>query len=312
MPEEAAVVDSRRRPGFTLIELLVVIAIIAILIGLLLPAVQKVRDAATRAQCQNNMKQQGLAVHGYHDAFKKFPPAWSSTDLTKQYLSWMTYILPYVEQAPLAHTIKPENLRIRNPWGSSKVVPHVGLGTPLPLYTCQSDPRGLTVTQMNLYSSTRKDAVAFTMYLGNSGTRGGTNDGIFYLNSAIKMAHITDGTSNTLLVGERPPSQDLNFGWWYAGYGFDGKGGGDVVMGVRETVYVADKAAIGKTCASTYVNFQAGNVIEPCDQVHFWSQHSGGANFCLADGSVRFITYEANPVMPALATRAGGEVVSLE
>lgn len=264
----------------------------------------------------NNLKQIGLAAHGYHDANKKFPPAWASTNATKrQYLSWMTYLLPHIEQAPLAHTIGPENARAFNPWGwdgSKYVLPHIGLGTPLSIYTCPSDPRGLTVTQLNLYSSSRKDAVAFTMYLGNSGTRGGTDDGIFYLNSAIKMAHITDGTSNTLLAGERPPSQDLNFGWWYAGYGFDGRGGGDVVMGVRETVYVADTGAIGKTCASAYVNFQAGNVIEPCDQVHFWSQHTGGANFCLADGSVRFINYEANLVMPALATRARGEVVNLE
>lgn len=301
----------RARDGFTLIELLVVIAIIAILIGLLVPAVQQVRSAAARSQCQNNLKQIGLASHGYHDQFKKFPPAWTTTNTKTPYLSWMGYILPFVEQAPLASTIPTEYARISNPWGGSATasVPHVGLGTPLSLYTCPADPRGLMSSKLVLYNASRPDTVAFTCYLGNSGTRGSTNDGIFYLSSTVKMVMITDGTSNTLLVGERPPSSDLNFGWWYAGYGFDGRGTGDVVLGQRETVYVTDSGDIGKTCPTTKINFQAGNVNEPCDQVHYWSQHNGGANFCFADGSVRFLTYSTDSVMPALATRAGGEVV---
>jgi prepilin-type N-terminal cleavage/methylation domain-containing protein/prepilin-type processing-associated H-X9-DG protein len=301
------------RPAFTLIELLVVIAIIAILIGLLVPAVQKVRESAARSQCQNNLKQLGLAAHSYHDVNKHFPPAYAATNSKTPYLSWIGQILVYEEQQPLANTIPSEYARISNPWGSSKVVPHIGLGTALPLFTCPSDPRGLLATPLVVYSKTRLDLVAFTSYLGNSGTRGGTNDGVLYRGGAVKLSDIIDGSSNTLLIGERPPSQDLNFGWWYAGYGFDGRGTGDVVLGARETDYINDSAddvgGPGKKCPATYVPYQAGNVIDPCHQVHYWSLHPSGANFCFADGSVHFLSYSVDNLMPALVTRAGGEVL---
>jgi len=118
------------------------------------------------------------------------------------------------------------------------------------------------------------------------------------------MEDITDGKSQTLIVGERPPSPDLEFGWWFAGAGYDGSGDGDVILGAIETRYAA---ALG--CPASKAGFQGGTITDRCDQVHFWSLHGSGAHFVFADGAVRFLDYSAAAVLPALATRNGGEVV---
>jgi prepilin-type N-terminal cleavage/methylation domain-containing protein/prepilin-type processing-associated H-X9-DG protein len=316
---------SRRRSGFTLIELLVVIAIIAILIGLLVPAVQKVREAAARTQCVNNLKQMGLAAHNYHDANKRLPSGvWSPLTATYAtdwwYISWMGRILPYVEQDTVGRLITPEFQRIYYPWGfaaTGQNAPHLQLGLPMPLFICPSESRSLVNPSVNL--GWGNAPVAFTCYLGNSGTNSRAKDGVMYDQSKIKLTAITDGTSNTILVGERPPSADLNFGWWYAGAGFYDAavgtqvGVGDVLLGAREIYYAQDSGdsvgGPGLGCAQTFVNFQPGDINQPCHQVHFWSYHPGGSNFCFADGSVHFLSYSADPQMPALVTRAGGEII---
>jgi prepilin-type N-terminal cleavage/methylation domain-containing protein/prepilin-type processing-associated H-X9-DG protein len=330
-----------RRPGFTLIELLVVIAIIAILIGLLVPAVQKVREAAARTQCVNNLKQIGLACHNYHDTYKKLPPALNATlqprtqAQAKQvwwYASWMARILPFIEQQPLGTLIQPEFNRIYYAWGFGATganAPHLQLGTPMPLFTCPSETRNLINPSVNL--GWGNAPVAFTCYLANSGTNSRTLDGVIYIESKVKLTTITDGSSNTIMVGERPPSGDLNFGWWYAGAGFydaswSGVNGnqqvgvGDVVLGAREQYYILDSSddVAGppgwtpprKVCPTAYMNFQQGNVNDYCHQVHFWSYHAGGSNFVFCDGSVHFLSYNADNMMPALVTRAGGETIS--
>jgi prepilin-type N-terminal cleavage/methylation domain-containing protein/prepilin-type processing-associated H-X9-DG protein len=330
--------STRRRNGFTLIELLVVIAIIAILIGLLLPAVQKVREAAARTQCVNNLKQVGLGLHNYHDQYKVFPPAMNdlatpagmSTIPYRQqswwYLSWIARILPFLEQGPLYATIQPEENRYYNPWGSAptgKLAPHVGLGTPMPILRCPSDPRDdLIVTGSDLLGFPA--TVAFTGLLANHGTNTHSFDGVIYYKSKVKLVQITDGSSNTVLVGERPPSADFDFGWWYAGAGYylpsespAQVGGGDITMGAREFNYVKAlntqpfNLISGQVlnCPQTAVNFQQGSINNGCDQVHWWSWHSGGSNFVFADGSVHFLTFQANDVLPALVTRSGGEVI---
>src|SRR5579885_2769223 len=202
--------------GATLVELLVIIAILAILIGLLIPAVQKVRQAMNRARCLDNLRQVGLALHHYHDDRGAFPPGVTSPGVRDPYpwMSWHTRLLPYVEQGPLwAATVKafrgePTDFRL-NP-------PHVGVSTPMPLYACPSDPRTPAPRAVPLYPAW---AIAYTDYLGNEGINAQRLDGVLYVDSRTRLTDIRDGTSNTLLVGERPPSPEVWLGWWYGGWG---------------------------------------------------------------------------------------------
>lgn len=304
--------DRPTRKGFTLIELLVVIAIIAILIALLVPAVQKVRAAAARTQCQNNIRQIAIAVHSYHDANKRLPPGLDTkTGASLWMLSWQGRILPYIEQEPLGKTIDPEYKRFYNPWGQYWVAgwggqpPHKALALGLPMYWCPLEGRELIARNVDFGNGNLTD-IGLTEYLGVSGTNGAAADGLLHANSSVRLHNISDGSSNTLMIGERPPSRDLFFGWWYAGAGPDGMGTGDCVLGARDYGY-ADSMG----CARGLTGFLAGNLNVDCDQVHFWSLHDGGGVFALGDASVRFISYDANSVFPALCTRAGGEVQSI-
>jgi prepilin-type N-terminal cleavage/methylation domain-containing protein len=304
-----------RARAYTLIELLVVVAIIAILIGLSLPAIQKVREAAARLKCQNNLKQIGLALHTHHDAHEKFPTGLNDQPPYANW-SWMAMLLPFYEQENLfraadawAHgTTYPDQ---KNVWGSAITPANPAMGTRMPLFNCPSDARQerlVPAAQWGLHPTSK---FAPSGYLGVSGIARfdavtAAQLGIFFRTSATRVTDISDGTSNTLMVGERPPSANQYYGWWFAGAGSDFHGTGDVLLGVREINY-----AVGVGCPLSKVGLQPGKVNDNCDQAHFWSLHAGGCNFLSADGSVRLLSYEANAILPELSTRAGGEVVTI-
>ncbi len=300
-----------RRRGFTLVELLVVIAIIGILVGLLLPAVQAAREAARRMQCGNNLKQQVLAMHNHHDTFKRFPAAlqigqtWYSTTARNPppsgvaangypndgpFFSWMYHILPFVEGSTLYNSFN----RTQWPWwqGPSGKRWNAVIN---PTFVCPSDNRGGTVWDGGA------DKAALTSYMGVTGTNqfreAAGQDGILFVNAKVRMGDITDGTSNTLCIGERPPSSTLDYGWQWAGSGdFPYFGATDVVLGVHERSAISALPDF----------FRPGKIQDPQDlhRYHFWSLHPGGGNWALADGSVRFISYSsaAAQVLPITAT----------
>jgi prepilin-type N-terminal cleavage/methylation domain-containing protein/prepilin-type processing-associated H-X9-DG protein len=297
-----------QRSGFTLIELLVVIAIIGILIALLLPAVQKVRDAANRAKCANNLKQIATALHSYHDTYNVLPPGSDSRippDSYHYYWSWMAAILPYIEQGNLYNQADDfaHNVSWQNPYGPPS---NPAQYTPVSTYQCPADNRVLQASFADeQIGDSQTIDVAFTSFLGNNGTNLNAHDGVFYLNSNIAFKDITDGLSNTLFAGERPPSMDLVFGWWFDGAGQNNSGSSDVVLGVTELNRQSGYAS----CPRGPYMFKTGDLNNNCDQFHFWSLHSGGANFVFGDGSVHFIPYSGANLLPAMATRAGGEPV---
>jgi len=292
----------RNRAAFTLIEILVVIAIIAVLVGLTLSAVQRVRAAAARLSCQNNLKQIGLAVHNYHDTHQSLPIGHRSLFQPdrKPFTGWTLDILPYIEADPLYS----QSMAAFKKQPLAFTPPHAGLSTVFKLYTCTADGR-LSTSQT---SARTNNVVAFTSYLGVAGKDYQSKDGALVQDQRFNLLAITDGTSNTLLIGERPPSTDFQFGWWYAGVGQRLSGSADLILGVREQNL--QPIISGSKCGPGAYPFRESRFDDPCGMFHFWSPHSGGANFLLADGSVRLLSYGANDLMPALASRAGGEPVT--
>jgi prepilin-type N-terminal cleavage/methylation domain-containing protein/prepilin-type processing-associated H-X9-DG protein len=341
------------RRAFTLIELLVVIAIISVLIALLLPAVQSAREAARRAQCVNNLKQIGLALHNYEEAMGTFPPGYvSSVDVTitnacdmdaeNQHgvdlgtgWAWGRMILPFLEQQPVYNSIN-FNLSVAFPQNDTASL------TALTVYLCPTDPGPSVIpvfkdppdpANPGTYNATHiVDTLSRGNYVGmwglgevcaqsgandapnnnNTGVPIGQHAGIFYRNSATKIASVTDGTSNTIMVGER--SHNLSYVTWVARSidGWLGKtspieGGTDRFNPSPEECWTQIMGPVGLEDGLRTINNPQAHVED------YWSLHAGGANMLFADGSVHFLKSSISP-MPwrALATRGYGEVISAD
>ncbi|HEY1187497.1 MAG TPA: DUF1559 domain-containing protein [Gemmata sp.] len=281
------------RAAFSLVELLVALAILAVLIALVASAVQKARASAARLRCLNNMRQIGTALHHHHDVSKSFPIGMRRDGDPYPYLTWLARLLPHLERADLWAQTQSEYQRDSRFYAAPR---HAPSAEAVSAFVCPSDGRAAGVVKEGF-------SVAFTHYLGVSGSALGAQDGVLLLNRAVALGDIRDGASNTLAVGERPPSPDSRWGWWYAGVGQEFTGDADMLLSARG----ARMTFRTPTCAFDSYPFRVGSVDNICDIFHFWSSHPGGANFAFADGSVRFLSYSANDVLPALATRAGGE-----
>lgn len=282
------------RKAFTLIELLVVIAIIAILIALLVPAVQKVREAAARTQCQNNIRQIAIALHNYHDVNKKFPAGGNTVG--NQGLSFLVLILPYVEQGAIRAKFNPNQgyLSATNrPLGLLKV----------PIYYCPSYDKDISLASFENSSGVRPYTAHYAGNMGPkipgssfyrvlSGTHGGLAlQGVLGYNTAYRITDLTDGSSNTIMVGEM--AWDSNgFRSWTRGC-WGGTSSDRNCSSCRNITFSQ------KSTRYTGANF---------NDVSFGSMHTGGANFALGDGSVRWISENADlATYRSTASRDGGE-----
>jgi prepilin-type N-terminal cleavage/methylation domain-containing protein/prepilin-type processing-associated H-X9-DG protein len=301
----------RNRSAFTLIELLVVIAIIAILIGLLLPAVHKVREAAARMSCSNNLKQLGLAVHNFQDSegripYNSNPNAYGYDDGGRSW-SWLARLLPYFEQGNLSTQGGLNAAPGLQPTFSSVGAIHATQIKPL---LCPADSSS-TQPRTDRANGSGPNGAGNTNYKGvsgdnwcwgnitNNGHTGNCNgldagNGMFYRSDTtrpLRVEQLADGTSNTLMIGEDLPDRNTHCGWTRANYS------------VGTCAIPLNTSVPGST--PQYGAGDWGNVYS------FRSRHSGGANFALADGSVRMISQSISlPVYRAMATHSGGEVAS--
>jgi len=197
--------------------------------SLLLPAVQQARASARRIECLNRLKQIGLAVQEFELQNGVLPTGKNSgSHVQRPESTWLVSLLPFLEQVALYQKIEGDFLLQRSPYVSP---PHTGLKTSIGQFQCPDDSR---VDFPKSVSSLGGSEVALTSFLGVSGLTFHDSKGVLCYKKSVALSEITDGTSNTLLSGERPPSPDFNLGWWYTGEGQDGSGNADMIMGVKE------------------------------------------------------------------------------
>jgi len=360
--------SSRTRRGFTLIELLVVIAIIAILIGLLLPAVQKVREAAARMQCQNNLKQLGIALHAFHDANNRLPPGGANdvspfgTAASSGWgSSWKVYILPYIEQGNIYNSwqflgtgASPINNGSGYNYAANLNV--VGGSVTIKTYRCPSSPapdrgnrggynptNGLMIDSYTGIAGSVIDIDPNTAGIQpgpvsnntccNGGSSLATNNGILFALSMVKLTDITDGTSNTMMVGElgdhvRDPNRQPITTNYTSGFGPTGlymwtmgtnppfQAGASTdqrhfnCVSVRYQINQVGIVPTGTTGTDAAMH-TAGMHNDGGTNFPLSSGHTGGVNAAMGDGSVRFFSNTTALItLSGLCTRASGEVLS--
>jgi prepilin-type processing-associated H-X9-DG protein/prepilin-type N-terminal cleavage/methylation domain-containing protein len=297
----------RPRTAFTLIELLVVIAIIGTLIGLLVPAVQQVRAAAARAQCQNNFHQIGLACHGYHDAHKNLPPGYLATSPyqdgagdTAPGWGWAAFLLPQLEQDNLYR-----RLDLAGPVQGSP-----DIQTLVPVFLCPADNPPAGAFAVTDATGTTVALAAPSSYAASCGPDASdvadpTGLGVFYRNSHTRLTDITDGTSQTVMIGDRA---------WADGQGIWAGAPSGAVMRPGPRNPWPSATAPAPTLVLVHNNWINIKTDADGGLDDFSSYHPGGANLLFADGSVRFvrsITIDGPERRDfwAFGTRAGGEVI---
>ncbi len=292
----------RRCSGFTLIELLVVIAIIAVLVALLLPAVQQAREAARRAQCRNNLKQIGLAMQAYHADLNTLPPGAIQWPTTLNESTWVSHILPYLDQLPLFETIDWNQCFgcVPNTTAPSYKVSY----TFLPGMKCPSDND--VALALGLYARGNYAANSGMGTLKSQGVDTTRTNGPFVMNTKTRMSDFTDGTSNTVLVTEllNVPGDDFRGVMHYPEgslYQHDNSPNSSVPDQFRTGLCVSIPRA---PCIGTYTAYNNRQIL-----IGARSQHVGGVHSVMGDGVVKFISDNVNlAVWRAASTHNGDEV----